>query len=1041
MRSSNVSDHKEVKQTMGKLLLVMAAVCLCLAAGAQTEGPVTIGGVTYERVDPGEAFTAAPELPQDWAAPQPTPAETAAGMIPYTAEDPGFCRPYRRPKAEERVTRLRTFLTPGEDEPVCFAVYSLTALRGLTVTVDPGGAPISVDIRHAHSWPQRTGWRSRQWYITPELLLPCGDGRKTIPTTRGLLTEVPFDVPAQQTTGFWLTLTASAEARAGTYTGKITVASTARTALELPLEIEVLPFTLQRPTDRWWLLYADVFRWTNMTEEQILAELRDFRRHGMDGLVEIPLGKPDLSRLQEGIVTYDATSYRRYAALARQAGMAGPHVVGSAGVWQVNEALGAGANLAEGEWPQAVREGVAAVAKAAMEATRDEPAPWYYYGVDEPSGDNTYAIQDYQCWHAGGARTYATFYNLGFLEKAAEFLTAPCFVSGLISNAETSRQARETCAKTGAQFWWYGTGSYVNPFPQEGFVWHNRYGAGLLFWKSGAQAEVSWTFCRPHEDVFNDFDGSAVNSAEPKEQATAYPHLLRPDDYSTYQGAIPTLAWEGLREGVDDYLYLYTLTQTIAAAKASPQEAVRQLASEAESELQALVDAVPWANCMGPNGFPTTRLQQLRRVAADRTVALQAALAGRATATPPRRRYPLTFELRTEAAPVASSLPVLPLLPTAAAPVIDGELSDLCWQRAAVADAFRDTWTGGPVAVPTEARLLTDDRCLYASFRCAEPQMADVRPKTKVHDGQVWLEDSVELFVAGAARRPYAHFIVTSAGVVLDERNQEAGAWNPEATVAVGKGADYWTVEMAIPWAELAAAGVERGRIMAVNFGRNRHTGRETPEASAWSVTYAGFHTPERFGLALQQTGAVALADLDLPRAWGRQTVRVSLRNLTDQPLVAQVALRGSKAVTLRLPAGAVGTAGLPVNLRTPAQRNLRLTWGVAGGQTETAELPVVVPVPAELATQGGLVTPGETIRLPVRLRLSERERVGHQLRLQLASGARVSTVDVPARAGQVRRVRLATDGPVVASLTLVGESGRCAWQGAELRYVALPPS
>lgn len=1026
---------------MYKLLLAVATMCLCLAAGAQTEGPVTIGSITYERVDPGEPFTAAPELPQDWEVPAPTAAEGAAGMIPYTADDPGFCRPSRRPKAEERVTQLRCLLTPGEDEPVYFAVYSLAALQGLTVTVDTAGAPVTVDVRHAHCWPQRTGWGSRQWYITPELLLPCAEGKKAIPTTRGLLTEVPFDVPAEQTTGFWLTLTAPVGAPAGTYAGKVTVTSAGRAALELPLEIEVLPFTLRRPTDRWWLLYADVGRWRNMSEEQILAELRDYRRHGMDGLVEVILGQPDLSRLQEGVVAYDASSYRRYATLALQAGMAGPHVVNSAAAWPVNEALGTGVNLGEGVWPQAVKDGVAAVAKAAVEATRDVPAPWYYYGVDEPTGDNTYAIQDYQCWHAGGARTYATFYNLGFLEKAAEFLTAPCFVSGLISHEERSREARETCAKTGAEFWWYGTGSYVNPFPQEGFVWHNRYGAGLLFWKSGAKAEVSWTFCRPHEDVFNDFDGSAVNPAEPKEQATAYPHLLRPDDYSTYQGAIPTLAWEGLREGVDDYLYLHTLTETIAAAKASPQEAVRTLASDAEAEMQALVDGVPWANCMGPNGFPTTRLQQLRRVAANRTVALQAALAGRAAAMPPPAAYPLTFELRTEAAPAAADMPVLALLRTASAPVIDGELSDACWRSAAVADGFRDTWTGGPVATPTEARLLWDEVALYASFRCAEPRMADVRAKASAHDGEVWLEDSVELFLAGMARRPYAHLIVSSAGIVLDERNQDATAWNPQVAVAVSKGADDWTVELAIPWAELKAAGIERGPVMAVNFGRNRHTGRETPEASAWSVTYGGFHTPERFGLALQQIGAVALADLDLPTAWGQQEVGVSLRNLSDRALAAQLALRGATAATLWLPAGATRRASLSVNLRTPGRRNLRLTWAEVGGQANTVELPLIVPSPAELATSGGLVTPGEVVRMPVRLRLSERERARCQLRLQLASGSQTASLDVPARAGQVRRTRLVARGPVVTSLSLVVGASRSVWQSAPFRYVALPES
>ncbi len=586
-----------------------------------------IGGVVYDHVDPGEPFREAARPAVDWEPPEPTKADRTSGLIPYVLPDPGDYRPDRPPRPEARVAELTCRLTLGEDEPVWFGVHAVGDLERLTVRARTGRVPLSVDIRHEHFWPQRTGWRSREWYITPELLLPCADGEKLIPKARGVLERVPFDLPEGQTAAFWLTVTARPRARPGTYRLTVRVESQGRPALRLPLRVEVLPFTLRRPDDRYWLLYCDSRRWSAMSDEQVLAELRDFARHGMTGLVEMPLGTADLSALKVGAVTWDAAPYLRLAAQCRDAGLSGPHVCALGG-WpeQVRGALGLQADLMQGDWPAAVARGVEAVARAAVEATRGAPAGWYFYGWDEPSGDNTYAIQDYQAWRRGGAETYATFYRPGFLEKASEYLTAPCFVSGMVSSEEAARNAREVCERTGAEFWWYGTGSYVNPYPQEGHMFHNRYGAGLLFWKTGAKAQVTWTFCRPHEDVFNDFDGSAQNSAEPKEQATCYPHFLQPDDWSTYQGAIPTIAWESLREGVDDYAYLYTLASLIEEGRASRDPGLRAKADEAAAALEGLIESVPWCNPMAPAGFETTRLHEVRDTAADLIVQLRKAL-------------------------------------------------------------------------------------------------------------------------------------------------------------------------------------------------------------------------------------------------------------------------------------------------------------------------------------------------------------------------------------------------------------------------------
>lgn len=1021
---------------MRYLLQALLVICCCTVATWAQTGPVTIGGVSYERVDPGDPFTESTRPPQDWTAPAPVAAEASAGMMAYLAPDPGDYRPYRLPKPSERTDRLQAFLTPGEDEAVTFGLYTLANLKGLTITVDLKGAPVTVDIRHEHCWPQRTGWSSRQWYMTPELLLPCAGGQKTVPLQRGVLQQVPFDLPAGQSQGLWLTLTAPETAKPGRYAATVTVASAAKPSLTLPLSIEVLPFKLQKPADRYWLLYGDAAHWTNMSDPQILKELRDYARHGMTGLIEIGLGTPDLSDVKNGKVSYDCTTYRRWTTLGRQGGLMGPHVIGSPGAGAVRDIVAPGADLERGEWPAAVKEGVRTVARAAVEATRDLPR-WYYYGVDEPTGDNTYAIQDYQAWHDGGAPTYATFYVPSFLEKASAFLTAPCFVVGLVSAEKSATEAREACEKTGAEFWWYGTGSYVNPFPQEGFEWHNRYGAGLLFWKSGAKAQASWTFCRPHEDVFNDFDGSRQNGAEPKDQCTAYPHMLKPDDWTTYQGALPTIAWESLREGKDDYLYLYTLTTLIKQVQASGKPGAAQAATDAQAMLDGLVTSVPWANPMGPTGFETTRLQQVRRMVADRIITLQGVLAGQAynPAAQPGQRFDLL--VRTTAAPRKSSLPVLVLAKTEQAPVVDGKLDEACWKNAAVAGDFVDIGTGAPAKLDTTARVLFDDRALYVGYDCPEPTMADVAAKVKDHDGQVWLEDGVELFVAGATRKPYAHLIVTTANAVLDELNQNAQAWDPKLQTAVSKGPGGWSVEIAVPWSELAAVGIKREPVMALNFGRSRYTHADAQPHTGWSCTYGGFHVPERFGVGFMEEGALALADLKLPELWGAQTLRVTLKNTTAQRVEAEVSLDGRNCHKATVAAGGQTTVEFPVSLRRPGARPLQLSWGLAGETPTSLALSVIVPDPVTATAAGGLVQPGQVVDLPVNVSLAPSELSRHKLVLRSVGQTTTQTV-LPTSAGQSVTVPQCAAGPVKVQMLLVNNLGRTVWEGPQQSFMVL---
>ena len=157
-------------------------------------------------------------------------------MIAFVAPDPGDYRPTRVPKPEERVARLHRLPHPRRGpRRSASPSRTLTPLQGLTVTVDAGGAPVTVDVRQMHCWPQRTGWRSRQWYMTPELLLPCADGKKTVPYQRGRAAGGRLRSAAEQTQGFWITLSAPAEAKPGQYEATVTISSAGKQPLRLPL--------------------------------------------------------------------------------------------------------------------------------------------------------------------------------------------------------------------------------------------------------------------------------------------------------------------------------------------------------------------------------------------------------------------------------------------------------------------------------------------------------------------------------------------------------------------------------------------------------------------------------------------------------------------------------------------------------------------------------------------------------------------------------------------------------------------------------------
>ncbi|HET6426978.1 MAG TPA: SUMF1/EgtB/PvdO family nonheme iron enzyme, partial [Phycisphaerae bacterium] len=219
----------------------------------------------------------------------------------------------------------------------------------------------------------------------------------------------------------------------------------------------------------------------------------------------------------------------------------------------------------------------------------------------------------------------------------------------------------------------------------------------------------------------------------------------------------------------------------------------------------------------------------------------------------------------------------------AAPPRIDGRLNDDCWSKAR---PLRFVHLSGQAAPPTQAtaaRVLADAKTLYFAFDCAESDMKRISAAGGKRDDPIWQGDTVEIFLDTHHRQVldgYYHIAVSPAGVTMDSSGGKDAdtRWDPKLTVATGKSAAGWTVELALPIAELGLPPGEIPTVWGMNLTRYRPeiaAGRpklgalvphswpvDSPEKlrfaedTGWAQTLCdSSHVPWRFGHALLEVG------------------------------------------------------------------------------------------------------------------------------------------------------------------------------------------
>ncbi|MEW6357863.1 MAG: hypothetical protein AB1696_16130 [Planctomycetota bacterium] len=493
---------------------------------------------------------------------QPEP-EAPAQVAAFHRPDPDRLFFYSRPAPDEINRPIALALCPGEVGVATLAVFAPKPLQKLRpiISMDEGfKGNVTWQVVQYH--PRRVDFygHGRTWHWVADFFLARPDG---------------VNAEAGRTQVFWIKAEAGPNAKVGSYKGTISVQAGDQEVGRAALEISVRPFRLADVSDKVWGMYPDPGRWKNMTDEQVLRELDDFKAHAITCIHAPVRGEPVFDGDRITGWQFDETD-RRLMGLVIKAKMPGPFLC-----WfgrldpMLIQRLGLPkdtvflpADKRPEKLTQTYKDGLVAFKKEFEKQGWGEPV---FLGVDEPGywkkGSPEQFLWEMRAATAAGWKTYCTSSYLPS-DPIGQMLTYHCYGGSSLVNPERADLIRRETHAAGQKFWYYRTGAYSGEI---GNVVRNRYYSGFMFFRSRADGCMSWTFQRPRGNAFDDFYANKVGHA-----CVTYPDPEHPGEN------LDTPHWEGLRQGWIDYRYAATAA---ALAKQNP---------EAARELDAILNAMPW---------------------------------------------------------------------------------------------------------------------------------------------------------------------------------------------------------------------------------------------------------------------------------------------------------------------------------------------------------------------------------------------------------------------------------------------------------------
>ncbi len=451
-----------------------------------------------------------------------------------------------------------------EYESGCLNVFALDgACSVLPVVGDlkgPGGAilPASAfDVRVLKGWYQAGKGGSQDpsgvgvW--VNELLLKDDSmissdhtaGRNTVHRKKDTAGLQAVKIEPFQSRQFWLTLKVPADQAPGLYEGTVRVAANGADVASVPLQVTVLPLTVEKGKFTYTMYYYGLLGKGEKTDRLYEADLKMMAEYGFTSLF-VQDGAPD-KQSADGIVTeFDFSKIRRALELRKKYGLTGRTVL-AGGSWHTKPIDAIYRKTAEDLAASPIyRSNWTLFGKGFTEIAKElgfESA--YVYGLDEPGYDPTgkkMKVETLLCnWAKEAGFEVASAITLSAAESIKDILAMP-ILDGPSAVIGTERRKLPLPGEA----WLY---THPSEHPT-----YDRLFAGLFVWYGGYTGAAPWIYQLAHKG--EGWDDWAANAHGYRLQSYAYPGE---------DGPVPTRQLAGFREGADDVRYLEMLANRVNA--------------------------------------------------------------------------------------------------------------------------------------------------------------------------------------------------------------------------------------------------------------------------------------------------------------------------------------------------------------------------------------------------------------------------------------------------------------------------------------------
>jgi hypothetical protein len=500
-----------------------------------------------------------PPLPAGWTEargetrvrtpPEPTKEEAARGFILF--QRPAFEPIYHDtvPAAFERGAKLRAFATQGQYVPLTFAMHALAPLKSVKVT--------------AGALKTKDGEAIPASHIDVRLVMPvrsavsygnANDKRFTL-SPFYLEKHESFEVVQGKTAQVWLSVKVPDTAKAGDYEGAITVEVDGKRACDVPVTLKVLPLKLP-PTP----VETSVSYFPSEDLGMREKEMIDQREHGINANESAAgahvvsrdrhFGDDDVAATRKNIATQIGLRKKVFGEAANRFPITSE--VGHQVLFEWNQKK----NWFE-FWPHSaeLETDFFKAISVCEESLKAAGAPaMRIFITDEPGG------------HPDTLKESVYYYRL-LKEKFPQMPTFVTLGGGVACGIDEigllgpyidvitiNRFDADICKSLLDRKKMYGIYNGGGATEAVTGYTRDRHFFGFYCWKSGAGEILQWVY--RFGDAWKD----------PIRGNHGYV-MLAPD------GPLPSIPWEGVRAGIDDYRIMDLLWRMITAAKADPNAA------------------------------------------------------------------------------------------------------------------------------------------------------------------------------------------------------------------------------------------------------------------------------------------------------------------------------------------------------------------------------------------------------------------------------------------------------------------------------------